>query len=352
LLPGDVVYADIAQLPRTHDGHEYLLVIVDGFTMFVILTPLINTDAETIAKVFLDFWCDFGVSKVLHTDNASTFQNTILRALAWLHGCRQRFAVQYLPQTSPAEPVIHNVKQRIVRTLQGCEKEWPLYCKAMQLYINMQIKEKHGSTPYSLMFGRAPNDLTDYTKEGLNLLEDVAAWKQHQEKVVALVYPAIELRVRKYSERYIKRLDELRAPLLKDNLPPGTPVMIMNPLYVNENKHKRPMAEPTYLPEIHYVVRREPNGAYRVNDETGKTLDRNVPLSQMKILRARNIPKMSESDVYVVENIVGRRGTNPRDALYKVHWKNYPSSEDTWEPYDNMLDKTMVQRYNAAHPFR
>ena len=353
-LPGDVMYADIAELPLARDGLKYLLVLVDAFTMFVYLIALESLDAEVVARAFFTFWCDFGVYKILHTDNASTFQNMILRALAHLLGSKQSFSIPYLPQTSPAEPVISNVKQRIVRTLHGCEKEWPLFYKAIQLYINMQIKEKHGSVPYSLMFGRAPNELTDYTKKGMELLElapNTEDWKKHQEKVISLIFPTLDLRMRRFSEQYIERLNKMRMPILIEALAPGMPVLVKNPLYLNNNEHTRPMTTPPYLPDIHYVVSRAKSGAYMLRNEIGELIDREVPLSQLKLLRSRNIPKLGESDVWVVDKIVDRRGRSPVDAEYRIRWKGYRAKDDTWEPADHIIDKRLLTDYNNTHPF-
>ena len=352
ILPGDVLFADIAELPLSRDGLKYLLVLVDAFTMYVFLIALPSLDAEVVARALHTHWCDFGVNKMIHTDNASTFQNMILRALAYMMGSKQSFAVAYLPQTSPAEPVISNVKQRIVRTLHGCEKEWPLFYKAIQLYINMQVKEKHGSVPYSLMFGRAPNELTDYNKTALDLLDtDTKKWKEHQEQVTSLIFPTLDLRMRRFSEQYIERLNKMRAPILMATLAPGTPVLILNPLYINNNEHTRPMTTPPYMPDIYYVVYRAPSGAYKLRNETGELLDREVPLSQMKLLKSRSIPKLGESDVWLVEKIVNRRGRSPLEAEYRVRWKGYKAKDDTWEPAEHIIDKRLLTAYNDTHPF-
>ena len=352
ILPGDVLFADVAELPLAKDGLKYLLVLVDAFTMYVFLIALASLDAEVVARALHTHWCDFGVNKIIHTDNASTFQNVILRALAHMMGSKQSFAVAYLPQTSPAEPVISNVKQRIVRTLHGCEKEWPLFYKAIQLYINMQVKEKHGSVPYSLMFGRAPNELTDYNKTALDLLDtDTKKWKKHQEQVTSLIFPTLDLRMRRFSEKYIERLNQIRAPILMATLAPGTPVLIKNPLYINNNEHTRPMTTPPFLPDIYYIVYRTPSGAYKLRNEMGELYEREVPLSQMKLLKSRSIPKLGESDVWLVEKIVNRRGRSPLDAEYRVRWKGYKAKDDTWEPAEHIIDKRLLTTYNDTHPF-
>ena len=91
--------------------------------------------------------------------------------------------------------------------------------------------------------------------------------------------------------------------------------------------------------------------AYLLRNETGELLDREVPLSQLKVLRARTLPTLGESDVYSVEKIVTRKGTSLKDATYRIRWKGYTANEDTWEPAKNILDKRMLSAYNDTHPF-
>ena len=69
------------------------------------------------------------------------------------------------------------------------------------------------------MFCRAPNELTTYTEQSRVLLDtDVEAWKEHQEKITSLIYPALDLSAERYTEKYIDKLNKLRQPLLHEAL--------------------------------------------------------------------------------------------------------------------------------------
>lgn len=39
-----------------------------------------------------------------------------------------------------------------------------------------------------------------------------------------------------------------------------------------------------------------------------------------------------------VERIVGIKTNRAGEKLYKVRWKGFSDSEDTWEPYENLTD--------------
>ena len=54
--PRDVVFFDIAYLPWSSDKHRYFLILVDGFSKFTELVPMINQEAETIANAIMIGW--------------------------------------------------------------------------------------------------------------------------------------------------------------------------------------------------------------------------------------------------------------------------------------------------------
>uniref|UniRef100_A0A182EVQ1 Chromo domain-containing protein n=2 Tax=Onchocerca ochengi TaxID=42157 RepID=A0A182EVQ1_ONCOC len=43
-------------------------------------------------------------------------------------------------------------------------------------------------------------------------------------------------------------------------------------------------------------------------------------------------------ETYAVEKIVGIKIGETGEKLYKVRWKGFSESEDTWEPIENLTD--------------
>jgi hypothetical protein len=109
----------------------------------------------------------------------------------------------------------------IKKLLHGSDNHWPLFVPFAQLAFNNKIASLTNSTAFSLMFGRQLNEIKDYSNSECELisLED---WQAHQEKIISLIYPAIEDRIRINKESMIKSLDRNRRLLSHDSIPAVT----------------------------------------------------------------------------------------------------------------------------------
>ncbi len=77
--PLDVVCIYLLQLPRSTQGSVYILVCVDHFSRFVVLAPLRNKSAVTVAHdIMSHLICPFTTPRILLSDNGKEFKNQIL----------------------------------------------------------------------------------------------------------------------------------------------------------------------------------------------------------------------------------------------------------------------------------
>jgi chromobox protein 5 len=53
-------------------------------------------------------------------------------------------------------------------------------------------------------------------------------------------------------------------------------------------------------------------------------------------------------DVYVVEEILARKYSGGQH-YYKIRWKGYSPSDDTWEPEKNIIDEALVSVSTSTH---
>src|SRR6202035_3330202 len=115
-------------LPTSPEGFTALLVCIDVFTGFVVLTPVKDTKAETIANELWKIFCLIGFPKILQSDNGSEFVNDVLRSLVKITGIDHRLISAYNPRADgKVEKSISSVMMVIKKSVHGTNKNWPLF---------------------------------------------------------------------------------------------------------------------------------------------------------------------------------------------------------------------------------
>jgi hypothetical protein len=213
---------------------------------------------------------------------------------------------------------------------------------------NNKISEISLSSPFSLMFGRSMNQMIDYTGATAQpvKLED---WKGMQEKIISLVYPAIELRAHKVRQSYIDKLQKTRGSLMNEELPPGASVMVKDPRWI-KNPTARPKTEPLWIGP-YLVVRRTLHGPYVLrSQDTKEEYERRVPVDQMKLLfRQPRVEKKDDKEVYVITKILDHRRQNHQDE-YLVKWKGY--DVPTWVPRSDINAPRLIHQFERLRSSR
>jgi RNase H-like domain found in reverse transcriptase/Integrase core domain/Chromo (CHRromatin Organisation MOdifier) domain/Integrase zinc binding domain/Reverse transcriptase (RNA-dependent DNA polymerase)/Retrotransposon gag protein len=323
-------------LPESPEGYKALLVCIDVFTGFIMLKPLRDTTAETVARKIWKIFCIIGFPKIIQSDNGPEFANDVIRALVKVAGIEHRLISPYNPRADgKVERSIQSIMMIIKKLLHGTNKHWPLFVPFAQITFNNKISSLTATSPFALMFGRELNELKDYSAAQPNLIP-LDDWKQHQEKIISLIYPAVSERIRSGKDKLVQTLNKNRRLLLPQSFPAGSTVMIIDP--DRQNKF-----EPKYIGP-YTIARRARNGAYVLKDATGDLLDRHVPADQMKLIskQTRRIDK--DKPIYEINKIVSHRG-NPGSYEYYVDWKGYTENDRTWEPESSFLDQSSIQKY-------
>jgi transposase InsO family protein len=348
LRPGDHYQVDLAQFPTSLEGHTYCLVMVDVFSGFVFLRPIINKEAATVARALWEIWCVIGIPKILQSDNGSEFKNIDLNTICRLTGIDRRFIAPYNPRADgKVENTVKAVKQTIHKLLHGASALWHLYVPFVQLAYNNKVRDLTGSSPFSLMFGRRLNEMKDYTQEP-HLPINMQEWTEHQEKVMSIIFPAIHERITKKQAAMRKQMDAVRKKVVKDELLPGTIVQIKDPLYLL-NPSMRPSSEPMYIGP-YTIVRRTLYGPYILRDDTGDIYHRQVNIDQMKVVYSpKHLPAAADDnnddgDMYEVDYIMKHEEKNGQ-FRYFIKWKGYDVKDASWVSEDDINDPQPVERY-------
>ena len=249
-----------------------------------------------------------------------------------------RLIAPYNPRADgKVERSIGTVMSIIKKLLDGTEKHWPLYVPFAQLSFNNKVSALTNSTPFALMFGRSLNELKDHSIDEGRTMIDLDDWKEYQDKIVSLIYPAIADRTHASKTKMAKMLDSHRRVLLPSSFPADSIVMLKDQL-------RSTKFEPKYVGP-YTIVRRTRNGNYLLRDETGDPLDRPVPPDQLKLVSKKPRRSDNQDDVFEVHHIVEHRG-QPGSYEYLVRWKPpYGDEDDTWEPPSSFKDSGIIKRY-------
>ena len=157
------------------DGFKYILLIMDDFSNFVWLEPTESCTAASTAKHLLR-WCKpLGVPEIWGSDTASHFKNHV-KTLEGALRVEHRFAVANSPWSKgTCERMMREVVRALKAILQEERRdirEWMDVVPAFQWALNTAYRERYASTPYHVMFGRAP--LTSFSTLASSTGED---WK-------------------------------------------------------------------------------------------------------------------------------------------------------------------------------
>jgi transposase InsO family protein len=356
--PGDHYQIDLAQLKESAEGYTYCLVLVDVCSGFIMLRPIKEKTAETIAWELWNIFTIIGIPKILQSDNGSEFVNELIRALTKRLGVPHRFISEYNPRADgKVERVVQTIKTTVMKLLKGASVFWPLHLPFVQYAYNNKVQRLTGSTPFALMYGRMANTPDSYEhlpRSGQPL--NVSAWQKKWADVLSLVFPSIAKRVSEEQQKYLSYLDAKRKLIIKDFLKTGTKIEVKDPKYLLA---PRPGVEPTYIGP-YFIVRQNKYGAYIVKDQHGNILDRTIPVDQIKT-RLHPSPLTSEppsspldavneaiaddkqSEEFDVDGIVDHR-MEDNVIMYKVKWKGYGDIM-TWEPEEHFNDRAIIEKY-------
>jgi transposase InsO family protein len=347
--PGDHYQIDLAEFVTSPDGYTYCLVCVDVFTGFIMLKPLLNKGAATVARALWEIFCTIGIPKVLQSDNGREFNNQLLKELNNMIGVEQRFISEYNPRADgKVERCVRTIKDTVMKLMHGANIYWPLHLPFVQYAYNDKLQELTGATPFTLMYARTPNLPVNYDdKDGL-LSIDKQEWRKKQDDIVSLIYPCVAERVNSKQHKYREKLDQRRAMILRKDLPTGTIVMIKDPQYLL-NKAGKPSHAPMYIGP-YTIVDKKSRSTYQLKDDTGELLQRHVPIDQMKVISTPdNIPAQApehdpDTEVFVMEEVLDHRERGGK-IEYRIKWKGYPVSQASWIEDSRVNDTNIIDKY-------
>ncbi|KAL0239447.1 hypothetical protein GEMRC1_009555 [Eukaryota sp. GEM-RC1] len=150
----------IGPLPKDQNGNQFLLVFVDSFTRYSILSPLEELNSREVAyRLVWDVIAIFGIPFCIYSDNGTEFANAIFEAICNLLVIEVSRSIPHFSQSNGLVERRHRDVLQSLRDLLVDFNDYDnwSYIPTVQLQINATKSSITGHTPYELMFG---NDIS------------------------------------------------------------------------------------------------------------------------------------------------------------------------------------------------
>ena len=142
--------------PKSRNGNEYMLTVMDHFSKWAEGYPLRDHKAPTVAKVLVEqLFSRFGMPCQLLSDQGPEFGSDLfLEICRWMDMDKIR--------TSPYRPACNGMLERYHRTLNSMlgkiveenQKDWDTKVQFVMAAYRASVHEATGYTPNSLTLGR------------------------------------------------------------------------------------------------------------------------------------------------------------------------------------------------------
>lgn len=145
------VHLDIVIMPLS-EGYKYCLTCVDRFTRWPEAIPLVNQEALTVAKAFVETWiARFGCPLRITTDQGRQFESNLFNQLSRLTGSTHLRTTAYHPAANGMVERFHRQLKASIKCYQN--DRWVEILPLVLLGIRSAWKEDLKATSAELVFG-------------------------------------------------------------------------------------------------------------------------------------------------------------------------------------------------------
>lgn len=155
--PWEAISCDIlGPFPPSYGRNQYLFVVSDYFSKYVLLFPLRNATARAICKCLeKSVFLVHGVCRILYTDNGPQFTSKEFRNLLSYAGVPHVFYnPRYHPQCNQTERVNRDVVRAIASYVRSDHRKWDQNIAEIQCAINSSVHEGTKFSAFYLNHGR------------------------------------------------------------------------------------------------------------------------------------------------------------------------------------------------------
>jgi transposase InsO family protein len=200
-FPMERVHVDIlGPFIESNKGHRYILVMIDQFTKWVELAPLVEQTAENVTHALIqDFICRMGCASEIFSDQGRNFESSLFHEICAMFQMAKQRTTPYRPSSNgQVERVNREILFKIRAYLDDKQRDWDQYLPFIAMALRATVNESTGYSPNIMMLGRdvtvpldllagpappsveSPQPTSDYVEGLQQRLHDVHAFARGQ----------------------------------------------------------------------------------------------------------------------------------------------------------------------------
>lgn len=222
-----IIMDTIGPFPSTVNQYKYALTIICDFSKYLIIVPLPNKEAKTVAKAFLDnCLLTFGPVSCIRSDMGTEFVNSLMKELTELLAIRHDVSTPYHHETVGTCERSHKTLNEYLRTYTNNDpKSWHSFCKYFAYCFNTTPNTAINLyTPFELVFGKRVPPLL-FKQECELETASCAEFLQKQQQHFKLAYERTRRFIAENKLAYKKYYDSRCSPI---NIKCGDEVLLVN----------------------------------------------------------------------------------------------------------------------------
>lgn len=223
----DIVCIDtIGPFQKSNQGNLYAVTIQCELTKYVVIIPVPNKEAITIAKaIFENFVLIYGTMQEVRTDMGTEYKNQVFQNLSKLLNTQHKLSTAYHSQTIGGCERNHRVLNEYIRMyINQTQTDWDTWTRYYAFCYNTTPSTYHNYTPFELVFAKQA-DLPENLTRRIDPVYNIDAYEQEIRYRLQVAHQ----RAREYLEKAkIERKSKFDSCCSKIELKRGDLITVQN----------------------------------------------------------------------------------------------------------------------------
>ena len=360
--PWEFISLDFMDLPPTTQGHDCLLTVVDCLSNYIHAIPTTRTvsASDTVDLLLQHVIKLHGIPKGLVSDRDARFTSDVWQQLWTKLGSKLLMTTAHRPQgDGRSERANRTIQERLRAFTNSLASDWdsPAILSMLELGINYSINPVTGVSPFTVTQGflpLIPATLSHPTPtvphfQAYSPDQRLADMREHWQRATVRIEDAQQ------RQRNADPVPDTAQP----TFPIGSMVMLSTRNYpaLRPSKLHAPFVGP-------FRVTARPSPAVATLElPTHMHIHPSINIEQLKaytpdVMNRRESPgpvghtKTGEA-LWDIDRVIGQR-THRGQPQFKIRWKGFDASKDTWEPAAEIrrCAPDLIAEFRATVPTR